>query len=150
MLEQVLDFIHNYFDDSQPRFTGNFYVQDGEIRSDDVNMDIKDGQYFRIIGSVFNDGVWKNGDDDNFSSMQDEAFRGEVRLMAIPPAVIKISNEISDWMDKHGEEVSSPYSSESFGGYSYTKAQGDGSGSKSVLSWQSMFASRLNAWRKIS
>ena len=47
--------------------------------------------------------------------------------------------------------VSSPYASESFGGYAYTKASaGQGSAdSGGGISWRTPFASELNKWRKL-
>ena len=141
MLEQILDFIHNYFVTEEHK--GTFVIENGYVR--DIDFLIS-GQYFKICGSALNDGVYKYP----ASNLLDEEFSGEIWAMAVPTAVIKISKEISDWMDKYGDVTNSPYSSESFGGYSYTKAQGGRSGGNSVMSWQSMFASRLNAWRKIS
>ena len=70
--------------------------------------------------------------------------------MAVPPAVVDLSERIAEWITKYGDSVSSPYSSESFGGYSYTKAAGSGQGNaNSGPTWQSTFASELNRWRKI-
>ena len=71
--------------------------------------------------------------------------------MAVPPAVIDLSERISEWSTKYGDLVSSPYSSESFGGYSYVKAgSGSGNGDSSTgPTWQSAFAGELNRWRKI-
>lgn len=149
MLEQVLNYIHNYFDTNQPKYYGDFSVVDGVISSSDCgDMGLQNGQYFRVIGSVFNDGIWQYGSQE----LKDETFKGEVWLMAVPPSVIGIVNEIQDWLAKYGNVVDSPYSSESFGGYSYNKAQGlsAGDGGGSASSWQVVFGSRLNAWRKIS
>ena len=44
------------------------------------------------------------------------------------------------------KNAESPYTSESFGDYSYTKATGE---SGAPLTWRDVFASRLNAWRKL-
>jgi hypothetical protein len=83
--------------------------------------------------------------------LTDEVFEGAIWTMAVPPAVIELSERITEWEGKYGAAVVSPYSSESFGGYSYVKA-GAGSGSANSGSgptWQSTFASELNRWRKI-
>ena len=52
----------------------------------------------------------------------DERFEGAVWALAVPPAVIALAGEITEWQEKNGEAVLSPYTSESFGGYSYTRA----------------------------
>lgn len=142
MLEQVLDFIHNYFEVGVAR--GDFEITDGTLESDLL----KDGQYYRIVGSIFNDGVHQYPSAD----LTDEVFNGEVRAMAVPPAVIALAADIENWMEQYGDAVNSPYTSESFGGYSYSKASGgQAQGSAgTTLSWQSIFARRLNHWRKIS
>ena len=141
MIEQILDFIHNYF--VKEIHKGTFQVSSGVL-----NVDfLRNGQYFKVVGSIFNDGVYKYGVD----TLTDEEFEGEVWSMAVPPAVIAIADEIEDWVDKYGTIAESPYQSESFGGYSYSKAQGGnsgGTGNKST--WQSIFGSRLNAYRKLS
>ena len=107
-----------------------------------------DGQYFKIDGSVFNDGVHKYNDTEDV--LRDEEFQGYIIAMAVPQDIINLDAEISSWVDKYGEVVDSPYQSESFGGYTYTKASGSGSSSNPQVSWQDKFASRLNAYRKIS
>lgn len=141
MLEQILDFIHNYFVHEIHR--GNFRIVDGVL----VNVPwLQDGQYFKIRGSVFNDGVHKYSDD----VLHDERFEGEVWSMTIPPAILAMVTEIETWVDRYGESSASPFTSESFGGYSYTKASGGEAGSGVGPTWQSVFGPRLNAYRKIS
>lgn len=105
-------------------------------------------QYFRIANSLFNDGVHKYGDQTD--TLTDETFDGIIWPMAIPKAVIELAAEIAEWRAKYESADSaalSPFASESFGGYSYSKASG-GSGA-SAPSWKSTFASRMNAWRKL-
>ena len=106
---------------------------------------LQDGQYFRIKGSVFNDGVYQYGVDE----LTDEAFTGEIWAMAVPPDVIQLANDISTWQNKYGNLVASPYQSESFGGYSYSKASGSGSDGDSGYSWKDAFASSLRRYRKL-
>ena len=73
--------------------------------------------------------------------------------MAVPKDVISLATEIGLWQAKYGgvdSENMSPYQSESFNGYSYTKASGSASGSvSSVPTWQSVFGDRLRRYRKI-
>lgn len=142
MLEQIMDFIHNYF--VKERYTGTFEIVDGRLSIDFL----QNNQYYKIIGSVFNDGVHQYPSDD----LTDETFTGQIWAMAVPPTFIALCAEIDDWMSKYGDAVNSPYASESFGGYSYTKASGTGAKGETLpgATWQSVFGSRLNHWRKIA
>lgn len=147
MLTEICQELRNWFDRGQPKYFGKFTVSDGTITGNGISL--QDGQYFRIVGSVFNDGVHLFP----ASSLVDEVFEGSVWAMAVPPAVIALANEIEEWQKKYGgvgSVLMSPYQSESFGGYSYSKS-GGGSGDGTSLSgtWQGAFSSRLNRWRKI-
>ena len=142
MLEKVMDYIHNYF--VKEVYRGTFRITGGAI---DLDF-LQNGQYFKIVGSVFNDAVHQYPSSD----LVDETFKGEVWAMAVPPAFIALCEEIEAWQEKYGTQVETPFSSESFGGYSYSKSQGgnaNGSASPSA-SWQDIFRSTLNHWRKIS
>ena len=102
---------------------------------------LQEGQYFRIIGSVINDGVHQYPASD----LTDETFHGAVWAMAVPPSLIELASEIEEYNKSYaGKE--SPYTSESFGGYAYTKAT-DANGAP--ISWKKAFASRLDRWRKL-
>lgn len=110
---------------------------------------LKTGQYIRIVGSVFNDGVHTFPNDE---SLEDETFTGTVWGMAIPKAVIAIADDIKAWQSKYGGADSvamSPFQSESFGGYSYSKGSVAGASGGSGVSWMDVFARRLSPWRKI-
>lgn len=147
MLSEICQEIRNWFDRDTPHFHGAFEIVDGKISDADVVDALKENQYFRISGSVFNDGVYKNTNDLNLT---DEAFVGSVTLMAVPKAFVDLANEIKTWQANNGAQASSLYTSESFGGYSYTKAtKSSGSGAGANLSWKDVFASRLNNYRKI-
>ena len=102
---------------------------------------LQEGQYFRIVGSVFNDGVYQYP----ATSLTDEVFEGAVWAMAVPPTLIALSAEIKAYNDSDAGKPS-PFTSESFGGYSYTKAT-DANGAP--IGWQKAFASRLAKWRKL-
>ena len=102
---------------------------------------LQEGQYFRIVGSVFNDGVYQYP----ATSLTDEVFDGADWAMAVPPTLIAITAEIEEYNNSDAGKAS-PYTSESFGGYSYTKAT-DASGAP--IGWQKAFASRLNQWRRL-
>lgn len=144
MLSEICHELKNWFDRDQPHFYGTFEIKNNHIADTEFESVIKPNQYFRICGSVFNDGVWKN---DNSLELTDEIFDGDVSLMAVPADVIKLEAEIKDWIDHNADALNSIYASESFGGYSYTRASG--TSGKPVSSWQDAFASKLNLWRKI-
>lgn len=140
MLEQILDFIHNYF--IKEVYRGKFKIESGVL-----NVDfLKENQYFKIKGSIFNDGLHRHPDN----TLMDEEFQGEIWALAIPPAVISLAADIKDYQNEYADKLNSPYQSESFGGYSYSKASGTDSHGNDLTSWQSKFADRLNHWRKIS
>lgn len=147
MLTELCKELNNWFD--VKRLFGKFEIQDGEL----VGMDdrLQEGQYFRIVGSIFNDGVYQYP----ATELTDEEFDGAVWAMAVPPSVVDLAEQISDWQGKYGGVGSvamSPFQSESFGGYSYTKKSGSGSsdsGTDNSGTWQGAFASKLNLWRKV-
>ena len=137
MMTYICEYLRNWF--PMEKLFGDFTISGGAIQ----DQDLVEGQYFRIIGSKLNDGVWKFGTDE----LKDETFSGAVWLMAVPPAVEKIAKQISDWQAKYGTvDAMSPYTSESFGGYSYSKPA---SSDWSVGGWQAAFGSALAPWRKI-
>ena len=139
MLEQVLMNIRNWFTVAGGIHSGTFTIEGGGI----TLPFLADGQYFRICGSVFNDGLHQY----NVLDLVDETFNGTIWALAIPKAVIELADEIQKWQEKNGESSTSPYQSESFGGYSYSKATDAETGG--AVTWQSAFRSRLNAYRKL-
>lgn len=152
MLNEVCAYLHNYFDVNDDHevigsLKGEFEIKDGGI---DLSGLVRDGQYFRIQNSLFNDGVHKYPAE----GLTDEVFRGKVTAMAVPNELIGIVSEIEKWMEKYGSYSShakSPYNSESFAGYSYSKSSG-GSGSDgggTAPEWAASFGGRLARWRKI-
>lgn len=135
MLEEVLGSIHNWFE--RDRLIGELHIVDGELVL--PHQFLQDGQYFRLVGSVFNDGLHQWPDD----TLADEEFDGEVWALAVPAAVVELANEIDEWRKQNPETA---YTSESFGGYSYTKGTAaDGM----PMRWQDVFRRRLNQWRKL-
>ena len=144
-LTELCQELRNWFDRGMPKYFGDFKIRDGSL----VNVSILDGQYYRIVGSVFNNGVHKSDE-----ALVDEDFHGAVWAMAIPPVVIALSEDIGAWMELYGgvdSQAMSPYNSESFGGYSYSKSTGGASsnGGNGNADWKAAFADRLNRWRKI-
>lgn len=142
MIDQVCAHIHNYFHGD--RYAGSFTIEGGVLTVDGLVT----GQYFQICGSRFNDGVYQYGFDD----LTDETFDGVVWDMRPPKTFLLLVADIQDWVEKYGETMNSPYSSETFNGYSYQKAQSYASngGGGFLSSWQTVFGSRLNEWRKLA
>lgn len=140
MLEQILNEIHNWF--QRDIVSGTYTIQDGSI----ALPFLQDGQYFRICGSVFNDGLHQYG--PAMELLQDETFTGAVWALAIPKSVVDLADEIAAWKEKYRAVIDSPYTSESFGGYSYSKASGAGDSTGSG-GWQAAFRARLNPYRKL-
>ncbi len=138
MLEQVLRHLNNWF--LLEIHEGTFTVENGGI----ALPFLQTNQYFRICGSVFNDGLHQYPAID----LTDETFTGTVWALAVPKAVVTLSEDIAAWEGKNGEAAASPYQSESFGGYSYTKRSA-GSDSGTLNGWQDAFRGRLNVWRKL-
>lgn len=146
MLSQVCAEIRNYFLVNPRRdiHRGKFTVTGGSIESLPF---LQDGQYFRIKGSVFNDGVWIYG-SSTFD--HDETFYGEIWAMSVPQEIIELSQEIEEWVTDNADALNSPYQSESFGGYSYSKGTSYANDSSASYGWQNQFASRLSPYRRIS
>ena len=138
MLTEICAEIRNYFEVPNGRHFGTFTISGGSIAPLDF---LQEGQYFRIVGSVFNDGVYQYP----AASLTDEVFEGAVWAMALPQSIIALAAEIEAYNDSDAGKAS-PFTSESFGGYSYTKAT-DANGAP--IGWQKAFASRLAKWRKL-
>ena len=136
ILTEICAEIRNYF--CQSKHFGEFIISGGRIAPLDF---LQDGQYFRIIGSVFNDGVHQYPASD----LTDEVFHGAVWAMAVPPTLIALAAEIEEYNNSDAGKAS-PYISENFGGYGYTKATGSNG---KVLTWKSVFADALNRYRKL-
>lgn len=140
VLDELCAEIRNWFE--LKIYSGTFTVSNGMIEPHDF---LKDGQYFRICGSVFNDGVHLFSSSSS-PSLTDETFDGTVWAMAVPPAVIALAREIKEYKES-GESNATAIVSESVGGHSVTRATGaDG---VPATSWDRVFAKRLNKWRKI-
>lgn len=136
MLETVLQNLNNWFLVPDGVHAGEFTVQGGQL----TLPFLQTGQYFRVVGSVFNDGLHQYPVAD----LTDETFTGSVWALAVPKAVIELAEEIDAWQTKNGDP--GPFTSESFGGYSYSKAT---NASGMAVGWQDVFKSRLNDWRKL-
>ena len=147
MLSELCKELNNWFNYQQPKHFGNFVISDGQLVND---HGLHTGQYYRIVGSLFNDGVHQHPAED----LEDETFNGAIWAMAVPEEVIALAADVKAWKEKYqslDSPAMSPYNSESFGGYSYSKSGGASSSGNVDLAgtWQGAFADRLNHWRKI-
>ena len=140
-MTELLQHLRNWFLAPDGVHDGTYTVEDGSI---DLPF-LLPGQYYRVIGSVFNDGLHQNPAEN----LTDETFTGTVWALAVPKAVLTLAADIAAWQEKNGDAALSPYTSESFGGYSYTKASSGKADTTAITGWQDAFRGRLNDWRKI-
>ena len=116
MLTEICAELRNWFVVPDGVHVQTYTISGGSIAPLDF---LQDGQYFRIIGSVFNDGVHQYPVPD----LTDEVFNGAVWAMAVPPAVIALAADEKDLKDriKKFAEKELGYASESYpNGYSYS------------------------------
>lgn len=150
LFEEICQHLRNWFCDynSGDVYAGSFTITSGTISGQGKTKTppIESGMYYRIIGSYKTNGVYKAGTD----TPADDTFNGQVWLLHPPAAFLALYADIKAWQEKNGGAESanmSPFTSESFGGYSYSKS-GSGNGG-AAATWQGQFNSRLNTWRKI-
>lgn len=149
MLEEVMRYVNNRFD-RDPRgvaygsASGAFEVVDGTMSVEGL----KDGQWFWVEGSTLNDGLHLYPDTD----MRDEEFEGTVTFLVVPRSFEDLCAEVAQWVEDNAEAISTPYASESFGGYSYAKATAaqQASQGNAQSAWQLQFGARLRPFRKLS
>lgn len=137
MLEQVLQHLNNWFLVPDGVHSGTFEIKGGSIALPFLSI----GQYFRIMGSVFNDGLYCYPAD----GLTDEAFDGTIWALAVPKSIVTLSQEMEQWNEKNGAASTGPYQSESFGGYSYTRATGANGGAATVFD---AYSAQLSPYKK--
>ena len=140
MLSEVCAYLRNYFYHGELTI-GKIEIVNGALKEP---YGLKANQYFRIVGSMFNDGVYQYP----LTTLQDETFNGAVWGMAVPPELISLISDIEAWQTKYGQSVNSPYAAESISatGYSRSKCSADSVGS---IGWQNAFSKMLARWRKL-
>jgi len=143
MLTAICAEIRNYFTYEGDKHIGDYAIIEGLITP---SFDIPT-RYIRIIGSHKNDGVHCVDDAD----LEDEPiFHGAIWVMSPSTAFLNIAKDIAEWQAKYGgveSQAMSPFTSESFGGYSYSKGSGGKSGGAGT--WQDVFRAKLNPYRRI-
>ena len=133
--QNVMDSIYNHFEHSLE--SGEFTISGGVLSGAEFLLD---GQYYLIEGSALNDGLHLHPADD----LVDEAFAGEVWGLSVPKAFVGLVEEIEGWQQKHPV---TGYTSESFGGYSYSLPTNSVTGQ--AAQWQDVFRARLNPYRRL-
>ena len=138
MLSEICAEIKNYFTYESDKHIGDWVISEGAISpSIEIPTD-----YIRIIGSRLNDGVHKASE----MALVDEEFHGAIWIMSPPSNFLYLVEDIKTWQSANGSVGSiamSPFASESFGEYSYSK------NIETPTTWQEIFAKRLNAYRKV-
>lgn len=148
MLTEICAEIKNYFTQDEDKHIDDFEIIDGQITP---SIDLLEGQYYRIVGSVFNDGVHQYSDENDILT-DEPTFHGAVWAMRVPKDVIAVSQEIEAWIEKYGgidSQANSPYQSESFGGYSYNKGSNSDGTTGGTWKNQAKFMTVLNHYRKL-
>lgn len=145
MLNEICEHLHNFFDSRDgeyiDRSADTFTISSGVISP--LSSSLIAGQYIRIVGSLLNDGIYLLPSNFTVSSLVDETFTGAIFGLAIPKDLVTLDSEITAYV---AANPATGYVSESFGGWSGTKATG---ANGAALSWESVYAKRLNRWRKI-
>lgn len=149
MLTEICAEIKNYFTYQSDKHFGDFSIVAGQI----VPSLTIPTDYIRIVGSHLNDGVHKRG-QNGFELVDEGEFHGAIWIMSPPKDFLDLADEIAAWQQKNGgidSPAMSPFSSESFGGYSYSKGSSGGgaSGTGATNTWQGAFGKRLNIYRRI-
>ena len=148
MLSQLCGYLRNWFE--MERYLGRFKIAGGVISPlfSVAEYFLLDGQYIRIVGSILNDGIYQYHAGQPIEGLRDEEFDGAVWSLAIPADVVALDKEIEDWRTANEKAAGGLFSSEnlSAGSYSYSKTSG---AAMADLTWQRVFAPKLDQWRKI-
>jgi len=148
-LQACMDYIHNYF--VPEKAEKRTYTISGGVIS--PSFGAEEGDRFYVCMSRRNNGVYtyhangiKNDDDTEVAGLCDETFAGTIRVCSVPPAVLALSREKSQWEATHSGELNGTLAGESFNGYSYTLKTGKNGG---ALTWFDTPAGKtLERWRR--
>ena len=132
--------LKNYFAGEDDIHEGEYVISGGALSPLGF---LRSGQYFRIVGSVFNDGVYVHPT----AELHDEVFFGAVWAMRVPPDLVSLCEEITAFETKLSamRAETGAYQSESFGGYSYSLSADVPAALKA---WQAALRARLTQYRK--
>ena len=145
MLYEICEHLHNFFDSRDgeyiDRSADTFTISSGVISP--LSSSLIAGQYIRIVGSLLNDGIYLLPSNRTITTLENETFTGAIFGLAIPRDLVTLDSEITAYV---AANPATGYTSESFGGWSGSRATGTNG---APLSWESVYAKRLNRWRKM-
>lgn len=139
MLYDVLQYLNVLNHPEGKLISAVYSVKDAAIVNGSIDLPLLDGQPYIIEGSVFNDGLHYYPSD----ILDDEVFSGRVIALRIPQQLMNIVSEIEEYAEKNPV---SGFTSESFGGYSYTRASGNNGRTLDAIH---VFADRLKGWKML-
>jgi hypothetical protein len=145
MLTNICQYLHNYFE--YEKHFGLISIIGDVVFCDGEEIEMGEGQYFALFRERYAIGVYQKGDE-----LTDKTFQGSVWLMDIPDAILKANQWAEQWMEKNGgvdSAASSPFQSESFGGYSYSKGNNSVGKVGVGLFDQANFVGMLAPYRKL-
>ena len=147
MLEAICAHLHNYFTADEDIHAGTWTIENGSIDLSDILIE---GQYFRIVDSALNDGVYAYPVAPGRGILLDETFTGEIWAMKVPRALRELAAEIEAWQERYGAAMASPYMSENIiGVYSYSRGAESAAAGGKADAWKDVYKNRLNEWRKL-
>ncbi len=139
MLWELMRECNNFFVASEAH--KSFTIQNSVI---DLENGYLPGQYIVVSGSVLNDGLYLLTDTEyTLEGARDETFWGSVYGLRVPKDFVRLSEEIDTWIKAN---PATAITSESFGAYSRSMAQGKAGGS---VTWQEQFVARLRPFRRL-
>lgn len=176
MLEQALNYLNNWFPYEPETYRGRCSITDGVLACGLALRDgayyhilgsrFHDGLYQYLVPAedleeddfedVENDGELALTEDEEDGAEPeegltdtgvDEVFFGSVSLCALPASFLALVNDMEAWQAKYGDAISSPFQSESFGGYSYSKSSGAATESGTATVW-TQFAEALAPYKR--
>lgn len=140
-MEEILNYINNYF--YKFGVIGTFRIIDNKIY---LQGNYYKNQYIYIKGSVLNDGIYQVKEIVDgelvFDGLDDEKFDGAIYSLQVPKKLMEKVTEIIEFKTKNKP---SGMQSESFGGYSYTRASVNGK----PMTWKDIYNDDLSPYRKI-
>ena len=145
MLTEICQYLHNYFE--YEKHFGLISIIGDVVFCDGEEIEMDEGQYFVLFRERFAIGVYQYGDE-----LTDKTFMGSVWLMDIPDAILKANEWAEQWMEKNGgvdSAANSPFQSESFGGYSYSKGNNSNGKAGVGIFDQASFVGMLAPYRKL-
>lgn len=145
MLNEICEHLHNFFDSRDGKYidrsAGTFTILNGLISP--LSSSLIAGQYIRIVGSLLNDGIYLLPSNFTISSLANETFTGAIFGLDIKRDFMQIVSEITAYV---AANPATGFVSESFGGWSGTRATG---ANGAVAPWETVYEKRLNRWRKM-